>query len=157
MAWMSQESVKAWYDLLPEDMASCMEEPKAIDTAAEALTSEIEVLSSGADVLDFVEKKATLIMQLDRPRRLRFLAWIAGSDYPDWRKVIQALTKVDETAGGDAGGVGKVAPFFKSDIIALAASLGPRVANSIVDGATLNAIRGAGLEVSSELELRGGL
>lgn len=158
MSWLTKTSMEQWFALLPEDVASCMaqEDIKHSDQD-EDFSKRIEELKSGQEILSFILSNADAIAEFGRPKRIRFLAWIASRDYPDVVQALQAITD-DERAGsgGAADGSEKVAPLFLSDIRALVEALGPRVAASIVDASTLTAIRHAGFEVANEFEMTSG-
>lgn len=156
MSWLNKESMEKWFDLLPDDVASCMSKQDLKPTDRDNdIVRELEALKNGREILEYVLSKADIFADFGRPKRIRFLAWFAARDYPDVVRAIQLMTD-EENAGGAADGSEKVAPLFMADIRALVESLGPRVAHSIVDASTLGIIRGAGFEVASEFEMKSG-
>jgi len=156
MSWLNKESMEKWFDLLPKDVASCMNRqdlhPREED---KKIVRDLETLKSGQEILGYVLSNADVFAEFGRPKRMRFLAWFAARDYPDVIRAIQLLTGED-SAGGAVSGTEKVAPLFMSDIRALVEALGPRAAKIMVDGSTLGIVRGAGFEVASEFEMKSG-
>lgn len=152
----------AWFGLLPADVASCMDAAEIAGGEAEAarIDAALPALGSGAEVLAYVADNQDSFLSIGRPGRLRFLAWLVAGGYPDRETAMLALSGSDaggdDGSGGSAGGVGKVAPYFKEDIRALVEAIGPRAARRIVDGGTLAAVTGAAYEVAGELEMRSG-
>lgn len=156
MNWLDKESLEKWFNLLPEDVASCMDvsDVKPQENASQ-LTKDLAELKSGQEILSYVISNADDFASFGRLKRIRFLAWLAARDYPDTIRAIQIITGED----GDEGvvsGTEKIAPLFMSDLKALVESLGPRAANLMVDGSTLGIVRGAGFEVADEFEMKSG-
>lgn len=156
MSWLNKESMEKWFDLLPEDVASCMskQDLKPTDQDNE-IVRDLENLKNGQEILNYVLSKTSTFADFGRPKRIRFLAWMSARDYPDIVQAIQLLTEEGST-GGSADGTEKIAPLFMADIRALVEALGPRVAHSIVDASTLGIVKGAGFEVASEFEMKSG-
>jgi hypothetical protein len=167
MQWFTKEALEAWRATLPDDVLTCVD---SID-------------DSGQDAADFIskllpdlvlpERKAadefsTLIlthrekfMEMGRPRRIRFLAWCTAQFYRDKDKDerLRLISKITETGSDEAesgSGTQGVGILFLEDIKAFAAALGPRAAALIVDENTLSTVAGVGLEMASDMELRGG-
>lgn len=156
MSWLNKESMEKWFDLLPDDVASCMskQDLKPTDQDNE-IVRELENFKNGQEILNYVLSNANTFADFGRPKRIRFLAWMSARDYPDIVQAIQLLTEEGSTEGS-ANGSDKVAPLFMADIRALVEALGPRVAHSIVDASTLGIVKGAGFEVTSEFEMKSG-
>jgi len=161
MTKLDKDSMSVWYGLLPADVASCIEisELGEGESEATAIVGAIKGFKNGEDVVGFVAQNPERFLTIGRARRLRFLAWLMAGNYPDKGMALQALANPDDEEQGSegaAGGVGKVAPYFKEDILALVEALGPRAARRIVDVGTLAAVTGAAYEVAGELEMRSG-
>lgn len=158
MEALTYEAMEAWYGLLPDDVASCMEKPGREGQAeADAIAAALPGVGNGADLVSYVARNQDSFIAIGRARRIRILAWLAAGDYPDKVEALQALSGEEGSGeGGSSAGTEKVAPYFKEDIRALVAALGPRAARGIVDAATLAAVAGAGYEVAGELEMRSG-
>lgn len=156
MSWLNKESMEKWFELLPDDVASCMnkQDLKPTDQDNE-IVRELESFKNGQEILSYVLSNANTFSDFGRPKRIRFLAWMSARDYPDIVQAIQLLTEEGSTEGS-ANGSDKVAPLFMADIRALVEALGPRVAHSIVDASTLGIVKGAGFEVTSEFEMKSG-
>lgn len=153
MKWLDTESLKAWYSRLPDDIASSMETPENdIDIDLNEISDEFAKIQTGAELVSFVEKKSQMFVNIGRPRRIRFLAWLSSSTYSDKIQALQILTG-DEDVGGSNGDIGKVVPYFKEDIRALVESLGPRVAKKIINSHNLNMAKDAGLNAMNELKM----
>lgn len=156
MSWLAKESIDKWFSLLPDDVVSCMNKDDLTPTDVDNdIVRELEGFSSGQEIVEYVISKAEIFADFGRPKRLRFLAWLASRDYPDMVNALQLLTDGENSDGG-SGGIDKVAPLFLEDIRALVAALGPRAAQSIVDAATLNIVKGAGFEVANEMDMKSG-
>ena len=158
MQALAKDSMEAWFGLLPDDVASCMEKPGPEGQAeADAIAAALPGLGNGAELVGYVSSNPQPFIEIGRARRIRILAWLAAGDYPDKAAALQALAGEDGSGeGGSAAGTEKVAPYFKEDIRAFVEALGPRAARGIVDAATLAAVTGAGFEVAGELEMRSG-
>jgi len=156
MDWLKKETLAAWHGLLPQDVASFMEKPSDEgQDAADRIATGIGTLKDGKAVINFVKENGDSFIEMGRTRRVRFLAWLAARDYPDKKEVLSAISD-GEGGGKGAGEAGVAAPYFLEDIRALVEALGPRAARLIVDAETLAAVKGAGYEVTSELEMRSG-
>lgn len=156
MVGLGKDSMEAWFGLLPEDVASCMERPGEEGQAeAEKVEAALRSITNSSALVEFISGNEDAFISMGRARRIRFLAWLAAGDYPDKVKAIMHLSDTESTGDG-AGGAGKIAPYFKEDIRALVEALGPRKSRAIVDAATLAVITGAGLDVAGELEMRSG-
>lgn len=153
MSQMDIESLKAWAALLPTDFASAVGTPDPSSSAHLSFVGQrLQTLSTSEQVLKFVEAHPDAFIGMGRPGRIRFLAWFQGKGHEDSPVVIDRITEGD----GDAGsGAGKVAPYFKQDLEAIATVLGKRMAREMVDSYTLEVIAGASLEAAS-LDMRGG-
>lgn len=156
MSWLAKESMDKWFSLLPDDVTSCMDKGDLTPTEFDNdIVRELESFSSGQELVEYVISKADIFADFGRPKRIRFLAWLASRDYPDIVNALHLLTD-GENSDSSSGGIDKVAPLFLEDARALIAALGPRAARSIVDATTLNIVKGAGFEVASELEMKSG-
>nr|WP_250807998.1 hypothetical protein [Neorhizobium tomejilense] len=152
-----------WRAAQPDYIASVTGEPPSADPAfVELVAKRLPTLTTAAAALDFAGENADGFIALGRAGRLRFLAWVLSRQYSDIEDfkndlVTDRLPGEDEAGEGTVSGDGrdKIAPFFYSDILALAEALGPRIANQIVDAQTLDAVAGASLEVASEFEMKG--
>jgi len=158
MQALARDSMEAWFGLLPDDVASCMEKPGQDGQAeADAIAAGLLSVGSGSDLVTYVAGNQDSFIAIGRARRIRILAWLAAGQYPDKVAALQALSGEEGAGeGGSAAGTDKVAPYFKEDIRALVEALGPRAARGIVDAATLAAVAGAGYEVAGELDMRSG-
>lgn len=158
---LSKKGIESWIDLLPDDIRSIMGDPidAATDAAAASFVAKIKDAKEPEDVLDLVEANLDLFEGFGRARRIRFLAWFASRTYPDSMEPFRVLVedaRDDEDSSGGRSSVGKVSMILAEDMRALAAALGPRMARRIVTGGTLEAVTGAGYEVTTEMEMRQG-
>jgi hypothetical protein len=159
MANLSKTGIESWLDRLPDDVREVMADPidAAADPAAIAFAAEIAAVEDLAKVLDLVENNLALFEGLGRARRIRFLAWFASRTYPESLDLFRVLVEgYDDEDSGGRGAIEKVSMILAEDMRALAAALGPRAARQIVTGGTLEAVTGAGYEVTTELEMRQG-
>lgn len=140
----------AWMSLLPSDVRSSLgdltsdEDSDAVRFSA-GLRGEMDL----HEILEYVRDRGSIIARLGRPRRVRFLSWVAGRTYGVHPHVFRLLVDEDEEGSGD---VGEAVPLFAEDVRAVAESLGPRAARAIADGATLDIARTVGLELIGRAE-----
>lgn len=167
MADLSKTGIESWLDRLPADVRSVMEgdidaapDPAAINFAAkmDEAANTPEVVEAQEKMLELIEANGDLFEKLGRARRLRFLAWFVAKTYPDSSQPVRILIDGydDEESQGGRGTIGKVSMILAEDLRALVAALGPRAAKLIVTEGTLEAVTGAGYEVTTEMEMRQG-
>jgi hypothetical protein len=159
MDFLRKERLEKWRSILPTDVGSAIEAPSSTDPVfVELVAKAIPGFKSATEVMGFVEQNAEAFTTLGRAGRLRFLAWVRARNYNDFDNFMSALTTANEVEGdasGTGGGIERVAPFFYSDLLALAEALGPRIAAGLVDAETLDVVAGASLEVATDYELKG--
>lgn len=154
MSLLTLDQLKAWADLLPADYAAQIGDPDpAAATHLAMISAALPTLKDSDSVLSFVLSNEDAFIGAGRAGRIRFLAWYMDLGLPERAVLIDRLTEGDEEGGR---GSGKVAPYFKSDMEAIAATLGRRVAHGMVDTYTLEMITGASREAVEVIELRGG-
>lgn len=154
MSLMTLDQIKAWAALLPQDFAAEIGEPEGSATEDLArISSALGDLKDSSAVKEFVEANQDAFIGIGRAGRIRFLAWYRGQGHADSARFIEALTEGDGEGGK---GSSKVAPFFKSDMEAIAAALGRRMARGMVDTYTLDVITGASYEAAATMDMRGG-
>lgn len=160
MANLSKTGIESWLDRLPDDVKSIMTDviDEKMDSDAIAFASKLTKVADTEQVLELVEANVHLFEGFGRARRIRFLAWFASRSYPHSMEPFQSLFNGEETGdtGGERGAIEKVSMILAEDVRALAAALGPRAARQIVTGESLDAVTGAGYEVTSEMEMRQG-
>jgi len=160
MANLSKTGIESWLERLPDDVKSIMTDAvdDKIDPEAVAFASKLSKIDDNQKVLELVEANLHLFEGFGRARRIRFLAWFASRTYPDSMEPFQILLNGEEAedSGGERGAIEKVSMILAEDVRALAAALGPRAARQIVTGESLEAVTGAGYEVTSEMEMRQG-
>lgn len=154
MSLMTLDQIKAWAALLPPDFAAEIGEPEG-DSAEHlsAISSALPSLKDSQSVLDFVAGNEDAFVGIGRAGRIRFLAWYRSQGHADSAIAIDTLT---EGEGEGGKGTSKVAPYFKSDMEAVAAALGRRMARGMVDTYTLDVIAGASYEAVAAMDMRGG-
>jgi len=164
MDFLKPERLAKWRAVQPRDIAAVTEDPGAVDPAfVELVARRLPTLETATAVLDFVGENADGFISVGRVGRLRFLAWVLSRKYGDIGDFMVALVSDRDPGEEDGGTEGtgdgrdRIAPFFYSDILALAEALGPRMAAQIVDAQTLDAVAGASLEVASEFEMKGSM
>ncbi|WP_327211046.1 hypothetical protein [Rhizobium leguminosarum] len=157
MSVLTLEDIKAWTDLLPADFANAVGEPAATAEADYAAISDaLPRLKDSIKILEFVAANDDKFISIGTAGRIRFLGWYRGlNKMDDYQDFMESITEGEEGENGGRGTT-KVAPYFKQDVEAIAAVIGRRMAVEIVDGYALDVIKGAGYEVTGELEMRGG-
>jgi hypothetical protein len=154
MSLLTLDKLKAWVALLPPDFAAEIGEPEAASEADLArLSEELGLIKDSQGVIDFVAANQEAFIGIGRAGRIRFLAWYRSQGHADCSQVIDRLS---EGEGEGGNGTSKVAPYFKSDLEAIAAALGRRMARGMVDTYTLDVIAGASYEAVAAMEMRGG-
>lgn len=156
MNWLSKEELDSWFNLLPMDVASSMEKPRDEEQeAVDKIADKIKSITDGNSAVKVVKENPEVFIDMGRPRRIRFLAWISAKDYPDRDKVFTELFSGEADESG-SGGNDKAGPYFKEDVRALVEALGPRAARLIVDAETVDMVKTASFEATNELEVRSG-
>lgn len=160
MQWFTKESLLAWRASLPDDVLECVE---PIDdqgqAAADFIAKLLGELETPDDYVALVREHNEKFKEMGRPRRIRFLAWCTAKFYRDKEERKRLIAKMTESVSGeDEGGssTGDVGILLLEDIKAFAKAIGPRAANLIVDENTLSTVAGVGMELASDLEMRGG-
>jgi hypothetical protein len=154
MSLSTLEQLKAWADLLPADYAAEIGDPDPSAAPHLAVISAaLPALKDSDSVLAFVSSNEDAFIGVGRAGRVRFLAWYMSLGLPERSAVMDRFSEGEEEGGR---GTTKVAPYFKSDMEAIAATLGRRVAHGMVDTYTLEMITGASREAVEVIELRGG-
>jgi hypothetical protein len=156
MSLLTLEELKAWSDLLPPDFAAEIGEPDSGSAAhLAAISAALPALKDSASVVSFAADNQDAFIGIGRAGRIRFLAALSGS--LGRADSAAAIARLAEGGDGDEGkGTTKVAPYFKSDLEALAAALGRRMARGMVDTYTLDVIAGASYEAVAAMDMRGG-
>lgn len=165
MDFLRKERLEKWRAAQPADVAAATQDPVSSDPAFAALVaSRLPTFTSASAVTQFVSAHPEEFIALGRAGRLRFLAWVFAKKYPDINDFTFQLISEKEVEEGEGGegsageqGLDRVTPYFYSDLLAFAEAIGPRVAALIVDSNTLDAVAGAGLEMTSEFEMKGGM
>ncbi|TLX16901.1 hypothetical protein [Rhizobium sp. MHM7A] len=160
MQLLSKEALEAWRATLPDDVLTCIE---TIDDsgqeAADFISKFLPDLKNSDDFSGLVSANREKFMEMGRARRIRFLAWCAAKFHSDKDERLRLISKITETGSSEEGsgsGNQSVGILFLEDIKAFAAAMGPRAAALIVDENTLSTVAGVGLEMASDMELRGG-
>jgi hypothetical protein len=154
MSLLTLEKLKSWSALLPPEFAAEVGDPDPESAPHLAAISEaLPGLKDSDSVTAFVAANEDAFIGIGRAGRIRFLAWCRGVGHADGGALIERLTEGD---GDEGKGTGKVAPYFKSDLEAIAAALGKRMARGMVDAFTLDVIAGASYDVVGALDMRGG-
>jgi hypothetical protein len=154
MSLLTLEKLKAWSDLLPPDFAAEIGEPDPAGSAhLAAISAALPALKDSSSVTSFVAENQDAFIGIGRAGRIRFLAWSRSLGHVESSALIASLSEGD---GDEGKGTTKVAPFFKSDLEALAAALGRRMARGMVDTYTLDVIAGASYEAVAAMDMRGG-
>ncbi len=154
MSLLTLEKLKAWSDLLPPDFAAEIGEPEAGSAShLAAISAALPSLKDSSSVVAFVADNEDAFIGIGRAGRIRFLAWSRSLGHADSSSLIASLSDGD---GDEGKGTTKIAPFFKSDLEALAAALGRRMARGMVDTYTLDVIAGASYEAVAAMDMRGG-
>ena len=154
MSLMTLDHIKAWAAMLPPDFAAEIGAPPGESgDYLSAISSALPSLKDSRSVLAFVAGNEDAFVGIGRAGRIRFLAWYRSQGHADSAMAIESLT---ESEGDGGSGTSKVAPYFKSDMEAIAAALGRRMARGMVDTYTLDVIAGASYEAVAAMEMRGG-
>jgi hypothetical protein len=160
MQLLSKEALEAWRATLPDDVLTCID---AIDDsgqdAADFISKFLPDLKNLDDFSGLVSANREKFMEMGRARRIRFLAWCTAKFHSDKDERLRLISKITETGSSEEeGGSGaqNVGILFLEDIKAFAAAMGPRAAALIVDENTLSTVAGVGLEMASDMEMRGG-
>lgn len=148
---LKKDSMEAWWRLLPSDFKKQVSLDSAGDEARLTEISERLAKCSYEEVVEILETDADLFIEMGRARRIRFLAWMASRTYPDSGALFRTLTSESED-GGDQEGAGKVAPYFKEDIVAIVQAIGPRAAKMIINQDNLNQVVQASYEIQSGMQ-----
>lgn len=167
MVRLDKDSMDKWTTLLPGDIQGVVQEntdcdDKSLKVVRDGL-GELSSLSGDGKVekvLDFVYRRQDEFANLDRARRIRFLAWMSGQPHSmspkplavlfDSSRKYSANVEVDEEEGSGDGTMEKIAPVFLQDVVELMQALGPRAARSIFDGETLAIVTTAGFEMAQK-------
>lgn len=154
MSLLTLEKLKAWSELLPPDFASEIGGPDAGSAPhLAAISAALPSLKDSSDILAFVADNEDAFVGIGRAGRIRFLAWCRSLGGADSSLLIERLA---DGEGDEGRGTTKIAPYFKSDLEALAAALGRRMARGMVDTYTLDVIAGASYEAVAAMDMRGG-
>lgn len=160
MQWFSKEGLQAWREKMPDDVLECIapidDEGQA---AADFIAQFLGGLNSPEDFLKVIEDHQQKFIDMGRSRRIRFLAWCSAKFYSHKETRLRLINAITETGSGDEGDdtdSQAVGIMFLEDIKAFAEAIGPRAALLIVDENTLSTVAGVGLDVASDLEMRGG-
>lgn len=160
MQWLSKEALEAWRATLPDDVLTCVE---TIDDsgqdAADFIAKFLPDLKEVDDFIGMISANREKFMEMGRARRIRFLAWCTAKFHSDKDERLRLISKITETGSSEEGsssGSQNVGVLFLEDIKAFAEAMGPRAAALIVDENTLSTVAGVGLELASDMEMRGG-
>ncbi|MTH96702.1 hypothetical protein [Roseibium sp. RKSG952] len=167
MVRLDKDSMDKWMMLLPGDLKGVVQEQT--DCSEESLKvvsdglGELSSLTGDGQVervLDFVYRKQEDFANLDRARRIRFIAWMSGRPHSLSPKHLAILfdpkrryaAAGEDEEDGDAGDstMEKIAPVFLQDVVELMQALGPRAARTIFDGETLAIVATAGFEMAQK-------
>ena len=151
---LSQEKVKSWFSVLPEDVQDAIKEviPEDTDEISKFVQklNELEV----NDWAQHITSNVPLLEEMGRVRRIKLLSHVAGKTYPFNIKVYQQIVDDEgdnEGAGTTSGGTKSTKVLFIEDIRALNEALAVRVAKNNMDAVALDALKAAAFEVEPQV------
>ena len=141
---LSVAHVSGWLGKLPLDFRRAFGEdiPPADEQSLAGLSEQLGA-SSTRGYAEIVLRHAPVVAAMGRPRRLRLLCWLTQMCWPDADKVLRALSDVtggEQGGQGSAGGRGKVAPLFLSDLEVVAGVSRRRQVRAIANRRTVESV-----------------
>lgn len=155
---LHSERMLAWRNLLPEDLKAVVPADLGSvgDEAFEELTSDLAT-AAAKRIPEVIHRHGDLLAKGGRARRIRILAWAINRSWPDAARVISDIADDDDK--GEGGGRGKVAPFFRADLEAMALVATSRIVRGAAAVRTVEAVSGGvrDFEQSFDLQRTGGV
>lgn len=151
---LKEKTVRGWFEKLPDDIKSSIQEeiPSDQEELAKLCTNITE--ASQAEWLDIIKNNFDLLNNMGRLRRIRLLAYISGQVYPYNVKVFHQIVNDEESTDDGKGGTGSIKQLFLEDIKALNEAIAIRIAHNSLDNTALEAIRTTSYEVSPSMEIK---
>lgn len=137
---LSAEHIREWYALLPVDVrhAIANDADASADPLAAVVARELN-LGEVRTWVDIVHRHADEILHLGQARRLRMLAWLAQSSWPQ-PGIVKGVARVSDEDGRGGEGRAKIAPLFRADIEAMAGVYVARASRGAMGISTVSAV-----------------